>query len=113
MFPHDREVPNDLFRELSGILLHLGIGTSGQCWTSCDSRNDPDYMTSPNSTAVYSELELNKLLGYVGYIKQVGGKHGFSACVVGKSSALLHRAFLMAFSGRLMNFFSEFLFARD
>jgi len=43
-------------------------------------------MTSPNSTAVYPEPEFNKLLGYVGHVKQVGGNHGFSACVVGKPS---------------------------
>jgi hypothetical protein len=29
MFPHNREVPEDLLQELSGILLHAGIGTSG------------------------------------------------------------------------------------
>lgn len=84
----------------------------GKDWMSCDSRNDPDCMTSPNSTTVYSEPDLNRFLGYVGYIKQVGGNHGFSACVVGKSSVLLHRVFLTAFSGRLMAFFSKFLFVR-
>ena len=41
-------------------------------------------MTSADSTAVYSEPELNKLFGYVTHIKQVGGNYGFSACVVGK-----------------------------
>ena len=41
-------------------------------------------MTSPNSTAAYSEGELNKLLDYVKYITSVGGNYGFSACVVGK-----------------------------
>ena len=45
-------------------------------------------MTSSDSTAIYSEPEVNKLLGYVGRIKQVGGMHGFSACVVGESSVL-------------------------
>jgi hypothetical protein len=30
MFPHNREVPEALLQELSGILLHAGIGTSGQ-----------------------------------------------------------------------------------
>ena len=45
-------------------------------------------MTSPNSTVLYSEPDLNKLLGYVGHIKQVGRHGGFSACVVGKSSIL-------------------------
>ena len=45
-------------------------------------------MTSPDSTSFYSETELNKLLGYVGHIKSVGGNYGFSACVVGKSSTL-------------------------
>ena len=45
-------------------------------------------MTSSNSTTIYSEPELDKLLGYVGRIKQVGGNYGFSACVVGESSVL-------------------------
>jgi len=45
-------------------------------------------MTSPNSTAVYSEGELNKFLGYVKHIESVGGKHGFSACVFGKLGVL-------------------------
>jgi len=45
-------------------------------------------MTSSNSTTVYSEPELNKLLGYVKHIKRVGGNYGFSACVVGESSVL-------------------------
>ena len=42
-------------------------------------------MTAPASTANYSEPDLSKLLGYVGQVKQVGGNHGFSACVVGNS----------------------------
>ena len=29
MFPHNREVPEDLVQELSGILLHAGVGMSG------------------------------------------------------------------------------------
>jgi len=45
-------------------------------------------MTSTNSTTIYSDLELNKLLGYMSHIKQVGGNYGFSACVVGKSLVL-------------------------
>ena len=45
-------------------------------------------MTSSNSTAVYSEGDLSKLLGYVKNIKSVGEKYGFSACVVGKPSVL-------------------------
>lgn len=43
-------------------------------------------MTSPESTAIYSEPELNKLLGYVNQIRKVGENFGFSACVAGKSS---------------------------
>ena len=46
----------------------------------------PDCMTSPNSTAVYPEPKLRKLLSYVKDIKHVGGDYGFSACVVGKSN---------------------------
>ena len=45
-------------------------------------------MTSSNSTTIYSEPELNKLLGYVRHIKRVGGNYGFAACVVGKSTAM-------------------------
>ena len=45
-------------------------------------------MTSTNSTTIYSEPELNKLLGYVRNVKRVGGNYGFAACVVGKSSIL-------------------------
>ena len=29
MFPHNRVVPDDLFHELCGMLLHAGVGTSG------------------------------------------------------------------------------------
>ena len=29
MFPHNREVPEDLFQELSGLLLHAAVGMSG------------------------------------------------------------------------------------
>ena len=28
MFPHNREIPEGLFQELYGILLHAGVGTS-------------------------------------------------------------------------------------
>lgn len=85
MFPHDREIPEELYRELSGILLHAGIGASGLVLDTVWLTNDSDCMTSPNSTTVYSEPELNKLLGYVRHIKQAGGNYGFAACVVGKS----------------------------
>ena len=34
MFPHNREVPEVLLQELSGILLHAGIGTSGPRFNS-------------------------------------------------------------------------------
>ena len=50
--------------------------------------SDLDCMTSSDSTAVYSEPELNKLLGYVRETKQVGGNYGFSACIVGKSNGM-------------------------
>jgi hypothetical protein len=87
MFPHNREVPEDLFQELCGILLHAGIGTSWPVLDVVGLTNDPDCMTSPNSTAIYSEPEFNKVLGYMEHINKVGGNYGFSACVVGKSSA--------------------------
>jgi len=28
-FPHDREVPDKLLQELTGIILHAGVGTLG------------------------------------------------------------------------------------
>lgn len=43
-------------------------------------------MTSPNSTAAYSEGELNKLMDYVKNVTKVGGDHGFAACIIGMSS---------------------------
>jgi len=57
-------------------------------------------MTSPNSTAAYSEGDLSKLLGYVRYITSVGGNYGFSACVVGR---------LMSFVtySRYINFYGQ------
>ena len=63
-------------------------------------------MTSRNSTALYSEADLNKLLGYVNHLTSVGGKYGFFACVVGKSNILRTVGiFSRVFSGRLMYFF--------
>ena len=85
-FPHNREVPEPLIRELSGILLHAGIGMSGPVLDVLWLTSDLDCMTSPNSTTVYSEPDLKKLLSYVKHIKRVGGDFGFSACVVGESS---------------------------
>ena len=68
-------------------------------------------MTSPNSTAAYSEGEINKLLGYVRYITSVGGDYGFSACVIGKSSIPHPTEFSsLFFSGRLMSFVSTLQF---
>ena len=51
---------------------------------SCDLMSSLDCMTSRDSTAIYSEGDLSKLLGYVKNITSVGGSYGFSACVVGK-----------------------------
>ena len=66
----------------------------------------PDCMTSSNSTAAYSEGELNKLRGYVKDIALVGGNYGFSACVVGKSNISYPvEIFSRDLSGRLMSFF--------
>ena len=45
-------------------------------------------MTCTNSTTIYAEGEINKLLGYVKHIKSVGGNYGFSARVVGKPGVL-------------------------
>ena len=106
MFPHNREVPDDILQELSGILLHWGIGASGPISIKHrDSLATPDCMTSSTSTAGYPEPEFSKLLGYVGQIKQVGGKHGFSACVVGKPSA----HFPLSFPHGFLRSLNEFL----
>jgi hypothetical protein len=43
----------------------------------------PDEMTSNGSTSVYSEDELRKLIHFVKQIKVIGGKDGYSACMVG------------------------------
>jgi len=71
-------------------------------------------MTSQNSTAPYSEGELQKLLNYVKHLKSVGGKYGFSACIVGGSN-IVHLTKLLSrnFSGRLMSFFGTPLLAYD
>ena len=88
MFPHDREIPEQLIQELTGILLHAGIGTSEPGLDDVLLTGGPDCMTSPNSTTIYSEGELNKLLGYVRDIRSVGGNFGFSACIIGTSNIL-------------------------
>ena len=86
MFPHNREVPKSLVQELSGILLHASVGTSGLVSSVVLLTRSPDYMTSPNSIAAYSEAELNKLAGCVKEIRTVGRDHGFSACIAGEPS---------------------------
>ena len=88
MFPHNREVPEELSQELCGILLHAGIGASAPALGIMRLMSNPDCITSPNSTTIYSETELKKFLGYVKHIKEVGGNHGYSACVVGKTGTL-------------------------
>ena len=68
-------------------------------------------MTSPNSTAAYSEGELQKLLGYATHIQLIGGNYGFSACIVGMPNTLYPTGFLSQnFPGRLMSFFGTSLF---
>ena len=91
MFPHNREIPEQLVQELTGILMHAGIGTSEQGLDIVLLTGGPDCMTSPNSTTIYSEGDLKKFLGYVKDIKSVGGNFGFSACIVGKPSVLVTR----------------------
>ena len=108
MFPHNREIPEQLMQELTGILLHAGIGTSEPGLDVMWLTVDLDCMTSPNSTTIYSEGDLNKLLGYVRHIKTVGGNFGFSACIVGMSSVLPRTNASDRFPGRLMSFFSTF-----
>jgi len=63
-------------------------------------------MTSTNSTTIYSEPNLNKLLGYVKHIKQVGGNYGFSACVVGKSTVCYIQ---LSFPHGIFRSFDDFL----
>ena len=95
MYPHNREVPEHIVQELLGILVHAGVGMLKPAFTAMRLTSSPDCMTSSNSTAAYSEGELNKLLGYVKYITSVGGNYGFSACVVGKSGIPYPGVFLM------------------
>lgn len=86
MYPHDREIPERLLQELLGILVHAGVGMLVPTSIIVCLTNSPDYMTSSNSTAAYSEGELKKLLSYVKHIASIGGNCGFSACVVGQSN---------------------------
>ena len=79
MFPHDREVPEHLVQELTGIPVHAGIGTPEPGLDVVLLTSGLDCMTSSDSTAVYSEGELSKLLSYMKEIKQVGRNHGFPA----------------------------------
>ena len=106
MYPHDREVPNAHVRELLGILVHAGIGTSELASVAARLTSNLDCMTSPNSTAPCSEADLSKFLGYMNHLTSVGGNHGFSACVVGKPN-ILHTVGILSldFPGRLMFFF--------
>ena len=107
MYPHNREVPEHLVQELLGILVHAGVGMLKPVFNVMSLMSGPDCMTSPNSTAAYSEGDLSKLLGYARYIASVGGNYGFSACVVGKSSIPHPTVFSSQFlSGRLMSFIS-------
>ena len=116
MYPGDREVPEDLLQELLGILVHAGVGTSmvEQALNAVSLMSNPDCMTSPNSTAPYSEGDLKKLLGYVKHLAFVGGNYGFSACIVGKPSITSPvEIFSRDLSGRLMSFFCALLFVDD
>ena len=87
MYPHNREIPEPLRQELLGILVHAGVGTPEPAPAFTLLTNVLDCMTSSNSTAAYSEGELNKLLGYVNHLTSVGGNYGFSACIVGKQNS--------------------------
>lgn len=112
MYPHNRDVPEELVQELLGILVHAGVGMLRLALDVVRLTSSSDCMTSLNSTAAYSEGELSKLLDYVKHITSVGGNYGFSACVVGKLSIPHPTEFsLRVFSGRLMYFFSTSLFA--
>ena len=84
MFPHDREVSDELLKELMGIMTHAGFGEMIAC--DQDTSNlirSLDEMTSNGSTSVYSEDELRKLIHFVKQIKVISGKGGYSACMVG------------------------------
>jgi hypothetical protein len=108
MYPHNREAPEHILQELRGILAHAGVGTSEPVSIVVGLTNNQDSMTSANSTTPYSEGDLDKFLSYVDHVTSAGGKHGFSACVVGKSN-ILHPVgiFSQYFSGRLMHFFRK------
>ncbi|KAF9646879.1 hypothetical protein BDM02DRAFT_3188424 [Thelephora ganbajun] len=66
MFPHHREVPDKLLRELVGIMVHAGL----------------DDTTSRQSTSIYTGEEMLKLISYVERIKFIGAADGYSACAV-------------------------------
>jgi len=85
MFPHDREVPEKLLKELTGIMVHAGLGESSSLCDQPTARltGHSDDMTSHGSTSVYSGEELQKFISYVERIKYIGGTDGYSACVVG------------------------------
>ncbi|KAF9646880.1 hypothetical protein BDM02DRAFT_3188425 [Thelephora ganbajun] len=85
MFPHDREVPEKLLKELVGIMVHAGL----------------DDMTSQESTSVYTGEELQKLISYMERIKFVGGANGYSAFVVGRLMGFFtHRRYVHFFGQR-------------
>ena len=69
-------------------------------------------MTSPNSTAPYSEPELNKLLGYVKHVTSLERHYEFSACIVGELNIPYPvSVFQLDLSGRLMYLFCTSLLA--
>lgn len=85
MFPHDREVPEKLLKELMGIMIHAGLG---ELYIPAANLQfvllgNPDDMTSHGSTSVYSGDELQKFISYAERIRFIGGADGYSACVVG------------------------------
>ena len=86
MFPHDREVPEKLLKELIGIMIHSGLGEFQLPPRDklCPLTGNPDDMTSQGSTSIYSGDELRNFIPYVKRIRFIGGADGYSACVVGE-----------------------------
>ena len=113
MYPHNREVPEHIVQEFLGILVHAGVGVLKPVSSVVRLTSSLDWVTSPDSTTLYSEEDISKLLAYARDITTVGGNYGFSACVVGKSRILRPTEFFsLVFLGRLMSIISTSQFVQ-
>jgi hypothetical protein len=85
LFPHNRDVPQEILEELEGILIHAGIGRFVLSrFLALLQLHPQDSMTSSVSTSLYSEEGINKLLGFIKSLGSVGGNFGYAACVTGQ-----------------------------